>query len=149
MATPSKMAKRHTSPYTLDIPALDLITYVFSSGSVQSRSSPQYFDADRPEVSYSLNQAESLVRRVGKGLQNLGLKTNDKVLLYSGNSVYFPVLFWGTVASGCVFTGCSPGASVTGACMQSLAMGKFLNWSDLTLNCQSCLISCRTRKPAS
>ncbi|KIX09206.1 uncharacterized protein Z518_00285 [Rhinocladiella mackenziei CBS 650.93] len=107
------MARRYDSPYKVDIPPIDLATFIFSSGSKELRSRPQYFDADRPERCFNLRQAEVLVKRLGKGLQDLGLKPDEKVLLYSGNSLYFPILFWGVVAAGCVFTGCSPSASVT------------------------------------
>jgi len=108
------MAKIFESPYKTPILPVDLPTFIFSSGSKADRSRPQYFDADRPERNFSLQQAEVLVKRFAKGLLDLGLKPDDKVLLYSGNSLYFPILFWGTVAAGCVFTGCSPSASVTG-----------------------------------
>lgn len=108
------MAKQYDSKFTVEIPPVDLATFIFSSGNQQQRSRPQYFDADRPNHCFSLEQAEVLVKRLGKGLQKLGLKPNDKVLLYSSNSLYFPILYWGTVAAGCVFTGCSPTASVTG-----------------------------------
>jgi len=108
------MAKTYDSPYTLDIPPVDLATYIFTAGDAKSRSQPQYFDADNPSRNFSLDQAEILVRRLGKGLQDVGLKPNDKVLLYAGNSLYFPILLWGIVAAGCVFTGCSPSASVMG-----------------------------------
>jgi 4-coumarate--CoA ligase len=108
------MAKRYESPYKVHVPHIDLATFIFSSGSKEDRSQPQYFDADRPERNFSLQQAEVLVKRFAKGLIDLGLKPDEKVLLYSGNSLYFPILFWGTVAAGCVFTGCSPSASVAG-----------------------------------
>lgn len=114
------MAVKHSSPYKLDIPPLDLTTYIFTSLTPEERSQPQYFDAERPELNYSLNQAEVLVKRVGKGLQRLDLGQNAKVLLYSGNSLYFPILFWSTIAAGYVFTGCSPSASVTGTRVSTL-----------------------------
>lgn len=102
------------SPYKVAVPPVDLATFVFTGLSEDERSQPQYFNAEQPEQSFSLNQAKVLVKRLALGLRNLGLQPNDKVLLYAGNSLYFPVLFWGTVAARCVFTGCSPSASVTG-----------------------------------
>lgn len=108
------MAQVHRSPFELEIPNVDLATFIFSSGTRDSRSQPQYFDAENPALNFSLEQAEGWVKRWAKGLQDLGLRTNDKVLLYSGNSLYFPIVFWGVVASGCVFTGCSPSSSVEG-----------------------------------
>ena len=82
-----KMVAKHTSQYRLDIPPLDLNTFIFASRTAEERSQPQYFDASRPKLNYSLSQAEALVKRVGKGLQNLGLGQNAKLLLYSGNSL--------------------------------------------------------------
>ncbi|KAG4281970.1 AMP-binding enzyme [Fusarium proliferatum] len=106
------MAQVHKSPFELEIPNVDLATFIFSSGTQDSRSQPQYFDAENPALNFSLEQAEGWVKQWAKGLQDLGLRTNDKVLLYSGNSLYFPIVFWGVVASGCAFTGCSPSSSV-------------------------------------
>ncbi|KAH0842472.1 4-coumarate--CoA ligase-like 7 [Fonsecaea pedrosoi] len=94
------MATRHDSRYTVDIPPVDLATFIFSSGDREQRRRPQFFDADCPARCFSLDQAEILVKRLSKGLQDLGLGKNDKVLLYSGNSLYFPILYWGTVAAG-------------------------------------------------
>jgi 4-coumarate--CoA ligase len=124
------MATAYHSPYTLEIPTVDIATFIFSSRDVQSRSQPQYFDADNPSRCFSLQQAEIIVKRFAKGLQDLGLKEEDKVLLYSGNNLYFPILFWGTVASGCVFTGCSPSASVAGRlsyCIQIQPVSPYLS----------------------
>lgn len=102
------------SPHTLEIPGIDIASFVLSSGTVSSRRKPQYFDATNPSRCFSLSQAEIYVKQVAHGLQQLGLKPDDKVLLHSSNSLYFPILLWGVVASGCVFTAASPSASATG-----------------------------------
>ncbi|GIZ39934.1 hypothetical protein CKM354_000329600 [Cercospora kikuchii] len=102
----------HESRYTCEIPRVDLLTFVFSSGDVATRQRPQYFDADHPERHYSLSQGESHAKRVAKGLRDLGLQDDDKVLLYSGNNLFFPVLLWGVIGAGCVFTATSPSASL-------------------------------------
>lgn len=52
-----------------------------------------------------------MAKRVGKGLQEYGVKENDKVVLYSGNNLYFPVLLWGVIASGGIFSAVSQTAS--------------------------------------
>ena len=94
----------------VDIPAIDVPTYVFTAGTEASRSLPQYFDADAPHINYSVNEAKSNVKRFAKGLQIRGLKPDDKVLLFSPNDLFFPVLFWGVLAASCVFTGCTAAA---------------------------------------
>ena len=110
MATPQII----TCQSTVDIPAVDIASFVFSSGTPESRQNPQYFDADSPSRCYSLSEAELYVKRISKGLINHGLQPDDKVMLFSGNALYFPVLFWGVVAARCVFTSVNPGASETG-----------------------------------
>jgi hypothetical protein len=44
-------------------------------------------------------------------LQHTGF---DKVLLYFSNSLYFTIILWGLIASGCVFTAMAPSAYETG-----------------------------------
>ena len=138
------MAKIYHSPLKVEIPAQDVPSYIFSSSIPSLQRSPQYFDADNPARNFSLSQAEGLVSRVGKGLQNLRLLPDHKVLLYAGNSLYFPILFWAVLAAGCVFTGCTPGASVTGdsdICIEPIA--SMTNYID-----QSWPINSKTRMPS-
>jgi acyl-CoA synthetase (AMP-forming)/AMP-acid ligase II len=102
------------SPYRVDIPPMDIPTYVFTSGTPESRRAKRYFDAVTPSKCFSIDEAQVMVKQFGQGLQKLGLRPNDKVLLFSKNNLYFPVFLWGTVASGCVFTAASPTAGVDG-----------------------------------
>lgn len=102
------------SPYKVDIPVTDVASFVFNSGTPTSRQAPQYFDAASPSKCFSLSEAEGFVKQVAKGLETLGLQPDDKVLLYSHNRLFFPVLLWGVLAAHCVFTAASPTASVSG-----------------------------------
>lgn len=111
MASETKIIE---SPYVVDIEVSDVVSWVFSSGTEITRQQPQYFDADQPSRNFSLSQAELWVKQVARGIQKLGLQPNDKVLLYSPNKLYFPILLWGVIASGCVFTAVAPSASETG-----------------------------------
>jgi 4-coumarate--CoA ligase len=102
------------SPYVIDITISDIPSFIFSPRSSVSKKSPQYFDAENPTKCYSLEEAEIMVKRVAKGIQNLGLRGGERVLLVSGNQLHFPVLLWGVIAAGCIFTGCTTAASVQG-----------------------------------
>ena len=102
------------SPLQVDIPVTDIPSYVFSTGTASSREAPQYFDAESPSQNFSLSQAEIFVKQFARGLEVLGLQPNDKVLLYSHNRLFFPVLLWGVLAARCVFTAASPAASING-----------------------------------
>ncbi|KAL3472698.1 acetyl-CoA synthetase-like protein [Aspergillus californicus] len=99
------------SPLSVPIPPIDLFSYIVSSGTALSRKAPQYFDATSPSSSYTLEDAELMAKRFGRGLQLMGLQKQQKVLLYSGNNLFFPVALWGVTAAGGVFTGASPTAS--------------------------------------
>lgn len=110
MATPVT----YTAPHTIPIPATDIASFIFA-GDVAAQQSPQFFDADTPARHYSLAQAQTYVKQVAHGLQTkLHLQPDDKVLLYSGNNLYFPVLLWGVTAARCVFTAANPSASENG-----------------------------------
>ncbi|KAL4740505.1 hypothetical protein BDV11DRAFT_214352 [Aspergillus similis] len=100
------------SPLRIPIPVTDVASFVFTSGTPATRQTPQYFDASNPSKNFSLAQAEVLVKQIAKGLEVLGLQPSDKVLLYSHNALFFPVLLWGVLAGRCVFTAVAGGASV-------------------------------------
>jgi len=108
-------AMEYHSRYNIAITVSDIPSFIFSFGDLKSRKSPQYFDAENPTRCYSLEEAEILVKRVAKGLQNLGLRPGERVLLVSGNRLHFPVLLWGVIAAECIFTGSTSNALVQGS----------------------------------
>ncbi|KAL2826235.1 hypothetical protein BDW59DRAFT_179598 [Aspergillus cavernicola] len=101
------------SSLRIDIPITDVASFVFSSGTPSSREAPVYFDAAAPSKCFSLAQAQGFVKQIAKGLEDLGLQADDKVLLCSHNCLFFPVLLWAVLAGRFVFTAASPTASVT------------------------------------
>lgn len=108
------------SSFQADIPVTDVASFVFNSGTSASRQAPQYFDAATPSKCFSLAQAEGYVKQIARGLEALGLQSNDKVLLYSSNDIFFPVVVWGVLAGRFVFTAASPTASVNGVYTSAL-----------------------------
>lgn len=102
------------SPLSINVPVIDLASYVFSTGTPESRGIPQYYDAESPSQNFSLEQAEVRVKQLAKGLQKFGLRPGDRVLLFSSNRLFFPIVLWGVPAAGCVFTAIAPSASALG-----------------------------------
>lgn len=49
-----------------------------------------------------------LSKRVALGLLDAGLKPQDRVLLFSGNNIFFPSVFLGILMAGGIFTGANP-----------------------------------------
>ncbi|KAK6363286.1 hypothetical protein TWF730_000726 [Orbilia blumenaviensis] len=99
------------SPFPdIEIPQVDLLTWLFESPDAPLPDEPIYLDSINPEEKHlSLNEYRSWARRVAGGIQGkLGLKPQDKILVFSSNNIYFPVLLMGIVGSECVLTGANP-----------------------------------------
>ncbi|KAL6273675.1 hypothetical protein ACE6H2_024367 [Prunus campanulata] len=64
-------------------------------------------DSDTAETLTFL-QLKSLVSKLAHALLNLNIKKNDVVLIFSPNSIHFPVCFFSIVAIGAIATTCNP-----------------------------------------
>jgi 4-coumarate--CoA ligase len=101
------------SPFQIDIPATDILTYLFPpSTSVSDK--PIWIDADDTQHALSPRQLLQWARRLGSGLQNLGLQRQDVVMVYSHNHIFVPVAYLGIAGSGYIFSGCNPAYGVDG-----------------------------------
>ncbi|KAK8163678.1 4-coumarate-CoA ligase 2 [Phyllosticta citrichinensis] len=97
------------SHYHCDIPLVDLPTHVFGGPSSPLPKNKSFIDAERPERYYlSYEDFRLWSKRVALGFQRAGLRQGDRVLLYSGNSIFFPVVMMGVIMAGGVFTGANP-----------------------------------------
>lgn len=68
-----------------------------------------FADASKPDTHYLTRpQFRLWCQRVAAGLRKAGLKDGDRVLLFSGNDIFFPVVFLGITMAGGVFTGANP-----------------------------------------
>lgn len=66
-------------------------------------------DAENPDTHYFTLRAWALwSSRLAVGLQKAGLQKGDRVLLFSGNKLFSPVLFMGTLFAEGIFTGANP-----------------------------------------
>ncbi|EMR64540.1 putative 4-coumarate- ligase protein [Eutypa lata UCREL1] len=70
---------------------------------------PQFIDPERPDTHF-LTQADYRLwsKQVAVSLRKAGLRTGDRVLLFSGNNIFSPVIFMGVLMAGGVFTGANP-----------------------------------------
>ncbi|KAF2865819.1 4-coumarate-CoA ligase [Massariosphaeria phaeospora] len=99
------------SPFQIPIPATALLSYLFPPSQVVSDTSI-WIDAE--DTSHSLSPAQLLqwVKRLGAGLQGLGLRCQDVVMVYSQNHIFIPVAYLGISGAGCIFSGCNPAYQV-------------------------------------
>ncbi|RAL07176.1 acyl--CoA ligase [Aspergillus homomorphus CBS 101889] len=98
------------SRWTIDIPNCHLATLLFTSPTHPlSQTRPCFLDAARPDTHYFTEHAFRLwSQRFAAGLRRAGLQRGDRVLLFSGNDLFFPVVFMGIIMAGGIFTGANP-----------------------------------------
>ncbi|KAK7513946.1 4-coumarate-CoA ligase [Phyllosticta citriasiana] len=107
----------------LVLPECNILDYLFPSKAAPPLSSsyeppvrpnidenePIWLDAATPETqSLTAAQMQLWVKRFGYGLEKLGVKKGEVVLVYTPNHIYVPVSYMGTVGAGRVFSGANP-----------------------------------------
>ncbi|KAI2473128.1 acetyl-CoA synthetase-like protein [Annulohypoxylon bovei var. microspora] len=97
------------SRWSTPIPNCSLQKWVFGSSFGPLLDTPQFIDPDRPETHFITQSDYRLwAKRFALGLTRAGLKLGDRVLLFSGNSLFTPAVFMGVLMAGGVFTGANP-----------------------------------------
>ncbi|KAI1200303.1 AMP-binding enzyme [Nemania serpens] len=97
------------SRWEAPIPICSLPKWVFGSSFDPLPDSPQFIDPDEPDSQIITRAGYRLwAKRIALGLQRAGLKRGDRVLLFSGNNLFFPSVFMGILMAGGIFTGANP-----------------------------------------
>ncbi|KAF3760758.1 hypothetical protein M406DRAFT_296170 [Cryphonectria parasitica EP155] len=99
------------SRWSISIPEVSIHQWIFGSSKdpLQAGDAKALIDADRPDTHFlTFEEYRLLSKRVGLGLQRAGLKPGDRVLVFSGNNVYFPSIFCGVLMAGGIFSGANP-----------------------------------------
>jgi len=98
------------SQYQLDIPTGNVLSYVFP-GREQS-DTPIWIDANDVSRSLSLRRALYWIKRLGAGLDHIGLAKGEAAMMVSMNHIFVPILYLGIAGAGRVFTGGNPAYGV-------------------------------------
>ncbi|KND90427.1 4-coumarate--CoA ligase-like 7 [Tolypocladium ophioglossoides CBS 100239] len=96
------------SRWARPIPELSLQSYLFGSPTGPLPAGKAFVDAGNPSRSLTFDEFRLYSKKIGRGLQALGVGPGDTVLLFSGNELFVPCLFLGAIMAGAVFTGASP-----------------------------------------
>ncbi|KAK2748046.1 hypothetical protein FQN55_004595 [Onygenales sp. PD_40] len=98
------------SRWSIPIPDASLPTVIFKSPIAPlSKTRRCFSDASHPDTRFfSRHDYRLWCQRFAAGLRKSGLKTGDRVLLFSSNDLFFPVAFMGIIMAGGVFTGANP-----------------------------------------
>ncbi|KAF2774288.1 acetyl-CoA synthetase-like protein [Teratosphaeria nubilosa] len=99
----------HKSRFSTPIPIQSLPDYVFSSSTAPLEDrKPAIVDAENPKYHLTHHTYREWSKRLAAGLLKSGFRAGDRLILYSGNTIFFPVVLMGTIAAGGVFTGANP-----------------------------------------
>jgi 4-coumarate--CoA ligase len=105
--TPATMVIK--SRWSLPIPQVSLPTYTFGSPTADLPKTPAWISANEPEKYYlTLHDYRLWSQRLASGLRRSGLQPGDRVLLFSGNTLFFPSVVLGVMMAEGVFTGANP-----------------------------------------
>ncbi|KAK4217159.1 putative 4-coumarate--CoA ligase [Rhypophila decipiens] len=98
------------SRWEVDIPRCSLQQWIFGSATGPVPNHKAFLDPEAPETNYlTMGDYRLLSKRVALGLLKLGLQPGERVLVFSGNSIFYPSVFLGVLAAGGIFTGANPG----------------------------------------
>ncbi|KAH7325895.1 hypothetical protein B0I35DRAFT_347023 [Stachybotrys elegans] len=101
------------SRFSTPVPNCSIQEWIFSSSTGGRDDKKAWIDANRPDTHFlTFSQARLLAKRIAVGLLEHGLEPGDRVLLFTGNSIFFPVIVLGIWMAGGIFTGANPAFSV-------------------------------------
>ena len=97
------------SPLSVSIPRCSVVSYVFTSPSHPlNKERPLFIEADDPSNYLTHHTYRLYAQRLALGLLQNGFKPGDRLLLYSGNTIFFPCVIMGVIMAGGIFTGANP-----------------------------------------
>ncbi|EXJ80060.1 hypothetical protein A1O3_08346 [Capronia epimyces CBS 606.96] len=100
-----------TSSKSMPIPATDILTFAFANLGQYDNEQPLFVDASDPTNSISALRAFQVVRRLIRGLKDLGLQEGDCVCLHAFNNIWYPLIWLGIIGSGACVSGTNPAYS--------------------------------------
>jgi long-subunit acyl-CoA synthetase (AMP-forming) len=97
------------SRWSVPIPRCSLQQWIFGSACGPVSDKRIFIDAEQPDTNYlTMSDYRLLSKRVALGLLQAGLQPSDRVLIFSGNSLFFPSVFLGALMAGGIVTGANP-----------------------------------------
>ncbi|KAF2182004.1 4-coumarate-CoA ligase-like protein [Zopfia rhizophila CBS 207.26] len=97
------------SRWSFETPQKSLPSYIFESPTATLPTTAAFISTSDPDNHYlSVADYRLYAQRVASGLLRSGLQPGDRVLLYSGNTLFFPCVVMGVIMAGGIFTGANP-----------------------------------------
>jgi 4-coumarate--CoA ligase len=97
----------------LNLPQTNILDFLFPSGKEPSEK-PLWIDADNPKNYISPRTALQWIKRLGFGMERLGIRRGDSCLIFTPNHIFVPITYLGFVGYGATFSGSNPSFTVKG-----------------------------------
>ena len=99
----------YKSRWSVTPPVTSLPSFIFTSPTALLPNDPILLDANCPEAHcFTLHTFREWSKRLAAGLVAAGLKTGERVMLFSGNSIFSPIVVMGVIMAGGVYTSANP-----------------------------------------
>ena len=99
------------SEYTCDIPNKDVLSWSFDNCPVPE-DQQLWVDGSEPANYYTVREAKRLAKVLAHGFREEGIQKGETICICARNQILYPILFFGILAAGAVFTGTSPDYTV-------------------------------------
>lgn len=106
----------YSSPFpSLDIPKCNLLDYLFPQDRALS-DVPIWIDSKDTNQHLTPQKLFQWTKRLALGLDRIGSKPGEVVMIHTPNHVFVPVAYLGIVGSKRIFSGANPAYTVAGMC---------------------------------
>ena len=115
-----------SSPFpSLDIRKCNLLDYLFPRKNAPS-DTPIWIDSKDTDQHLTSRSLLQWSKRLALGLDHIGSKPGEVVMIFTPNHVYVPVAYLGIVGSKRIFSGANPAYTVSGNCFASIVQDRTL-----------------------
>lgn len=99
----------HKSKYPdLDIPATNILDFIFAPNDPIPKDESIWHDSADPGNSLSKSQGLHRIKQLAVALDNLGVKEQEVVMIFTPNHICVPIAYMGIVGSKRIFSGANP-----------------------------------------
>lgn len=97
----------------INVPKTDILTYLFPPHETPSTDS-LWIDSKDPSISLSPEQLFLWVKRLALGLERIGAKKGEVIMIYTPNHIYVPVAYLAILSAGYAFSAANPAYTLPG-----------------------------------
>lgn len=96
------------SKFHLEIPASNILDFVFPPSDIVSPNESIWHDSVDPTNHLTKSQGLHRIKQLAIALENLGIKEQEVVMIFTPNHICVPIAYMGIVGSKRVFSGANP-----------------------------------------